>query len=74
VVDVVKTPADIWAEVTAKAAHDHQARLDLFAGIALNGMLATGDVATTENPAKAAAWAYDFAEAMVAERAKRGRT
>jgi hypothetical protein len=80
-VDVVKTPADIWVEVCAKAAHDHQARLDFFAAVALLGFMSGGEFLTIpgggsdEKPGqRAAAWAYQYAEAMEAERAKRGRT
>ena len=67
----MKTPADIWAEVCAKAAHDHQARLDFFAAAALAGLMVRGD---WDKPLDAAEMAYDCAEAMVVERAKRSRT
>lgn len=46
-------------------------RIDAFAAAALTGMLASGDTDTTENPDRAAAWSYDFANAMEAERDSR---
>lgn len=51
-----------------------QDRIDRAARAALAGMLASVDEAdsrSVDNPARASAWAYDFGEAMEAERARR---
>lgn len=74
--DAERSIADVVAGPDWQAIEDvaqAQERLDAFAACALRGLLASPgpDQRASENPTIAATWAYDFAEAMEAERAKR---
>jgi hypothetical protein len=59
-----------WLNNTGGTAQDNLTVRDYFAGKALMSMLSPVQDLTKETPAIAAKWVYEFADAMMKERAK----